>query len=98
MLLSYLNPAKIKDKNTLSNKRVVLLIQRITLLIAKCGTHTCMYIYRVVYNKLLKSFLVFIPNIVDRTMTTPELTVAAVPSAQAQKAFGNQNGGQCLQK
>ena len=93
MLLSYLNPAKIKDKNTLSNKRVVLLIQRITLLIAKLGAHTCMYIYSVVYNKLLKSFLVFLPNIVDRIMATPELTVAAVPSAQAQEAFRDQNGG-----
>ena len=83
MLLSYLNPAKNKDKNTL--------------LIAKCGTHTCMYIYRVVYNKLLKSSLVFIPDIVDRNMTTPELTVAAVPSAQAQEAFRHQNGGNWLQ-
>ena len=53
-----------------------------------------MYIYSVAYNKLLKSSLVFIPTILDINMTTPELTVAAVPSAQAQEAFGNQNGGQ----
>ena len=46
-----------------------------------------MYIYSVVYNKLLKSFLVFLPNIVDRIMPTPELTVAAVPSAQAQEGI-----------
>ena len=52
-----------------------------------------MYIYSVIHNKLLKSFLVFLPNITDRIMATPALTVAAVPSAQAQEAFRDQNGG-----
>ena len=40
----------------------------------------------------------FLPNIVDRIMPTPELTVAAVPSAQAQETFGDQNGGQLATK
>ena len=70
MLLSYLNPAERKIKINDLTKRVVLLIQRVTPNIAKCGTLTCMYIYSVVYNKLLKSSLVFIPNIVDRNMTS----------------------------
>ena len=53
-----------------------------------------MYIYSGIYNKVLKSFLVFFPNIVDRIMATPDLTVVAVPSAQAQEASRDQNGGQ----
>ena len=53
-----------------------------------------MYIYSVIYNKVLKSFLVFFPNIVDRIMATPDLTVAAVPSAQAQEASKDQSGRQ----
>ena len=53
-----------------------------------------MYIYRVIYNKVLKSFLVFFPDIVDRIMATPDLTVVAVPSAQAHEASRDQNGGQ----
>ena len=94
MLLSYLNPAERKIKINDLTKRVVLLIQRVTPNITKWGTLTFMYIYSVIYNKLLKSFLVFLPNIVDRIMATPELTVAAVPNAQAQEAFRDQNGGQ----
>ena len=53
-----------------------------------------MYIYSVIYNKVLKSFLVFFPNIVDRIMATPDLTVAAVHNAQAQEASRDQNGAQ----
>ena len=53
-----------------------------------------MYIYRVIYNKILKSFLVFFPDIVDRIMATPDLTVVAVPSAKAHEASRDQNGGQ----
>ena len=52
-----------------------------------------MYICSVIYNKVLKSFLVFFPNIVDRIMATPDLTVVAVPSAQAQEASRDQNEG-----